>query len=186
MKAATIQAPKKPVTPRPTRCRLRIRTILVPIVLLLALTLSTITAAPQKRTDGARPLTFSNTISFFREALRMRPLKADARIAVFAEGEWKNRDIYNHSVIFIENADEDVAITFIMSGDEGMNWVNEFFDSPFFVQPETEALFALLNRGIGTRSANIGRYRVELSRWEPRHHEIVSVSLMPRGQRASE
>ncbi|MEO5719124.1 MAG: hypothetical protein ABIR29_11190, partial [Chthoniobacterales bacterium] len=57
--------------------------------------------------------------------------------------------------ILIENADEDLEITFMMSGDEGMNWVNEFFDSPFFERSETESLFQLLNNGHGTRRAKV-------------------------------
>ena len=151
---------------------------LLALMLLLAAAPDTF-AAPQPPREGrqVRPLTFTNAVAFFREALRRRPVKVDQRTAIFAEGEWKNADVYNHSVIVVENADEDVEITFIMTGDEGMNWVNEFIDSAFFTQRETESLFGLLNRGLGTRKATIGRFRVELSRWEPRHHEIVVVSL---------
>ena len=61
-------------------------------------------------------------------------------MAMFTEGEWKTRNAYNHSLIFLENADEDVEITFVMSDDEGMNWVNEFMDSPLFERSETESL----------------------------------------------
>jgi len=141
-----------------------------------------VSAAPKQPPDVARqkPLTFTNAISFFREALRRPPLKIDQRTAIFAEGEWKNANIYNHSAIIVENADDDVEITYFMSGDEGMNWVNEFLDSQFFVKSETESLFALLNSGPGTHTANVGRFRVELSHWEPRHHVIVVLSLRPR------
>ena len=155
------------------------------IAVIAALALSTSTAAPRSRStsgDQLRPLTFGNVVAFFREALGRSPLKTDARTAVFAEGEWKNRDIYNHSLIFIENADEDVEVTFVVSGDEGMNWVNEFFDSPFFQRAETEALFGLLNSVRGSRRANIGRFTVELSHWQPRHHEIVVLSLTRRAR----
>ena len=166
---------------RAISCNVRRPTILLSVVLaLLTLQPLTFAADPERAAVQSASLTYRNVISFFREALGRAPLKADSRIALFAEGEWKNRDLYNHSVIFIENADEDVQITFIMSGDEGMNWVNEFLDSRFFAQRETEALFALLNRGLGTRKASIGRFRIELSRWEPRHHEIVVISLTPR------
>ena len=141
-----------------------------------------VSAAPKQFREVARqtPLTFTNVISFFQEALRRPPMTVDQRTAIFAEGEWKNANIYNHSAIFVENADDDVEITYVMSGDEGMNWVNEFLDSHFFVKSETESLFGLLNSGSGTHSANVGRFRVELSRWQPRHHEIVVLSLRPR------
>ena len=158
---------------------MKIITCAVAVIMLFAL--QDVMAAPKPR-DVARqkPLTFTNAISFFREALGRPPLKVDQRTAIFAEGEWKNANIYNHSAIIVENADDDVEITYVMSGDEGMNWVNEFFDSHFFDQRETESLFALLNRGPGTHKANVGRFRVELSRWEPRHHVIVVLSLRPR------
>ena len=163
--------------------------IAIPIALALTFTTSGVSASPAKnsaaRPQDERPLTLATATSFFREALGRRPLKVDARTAVFAEGEWKSRNVYNHSLIFIENADEDVQITFIMTGDEGMNWVNEFFDSLFFSQRETDSLFALLNRGVGTRRATLGAFQVELSRWEPRHHEIVALSFTRKKLRLS-
>ncbi|MGZ5020352.1 MAG: hypothetical protein ACXWAV_07980 [Chthoniobacterales bacterium] len=153
------------------------------IAVFLALTLSLAVAAPNARSTGReqlRPLNFENVVSFFHDSLGKAPLTTAARTAVFTEGEWKNRNIYNHSLIFIDNADEDLQITFIMSGDEGMNWVNEFFDSRFFQRAETESLFALFNSVHGSRKTNIGRFAVEMSRWQPHHHEIVVLSLTPR------
>ena len=152
------------------------------VAVLTIFALQHVAAAPKEPREVARqkPLTFTNAISFFREALRRPPMKVDQRTAIFAEGERKNANIYNHSAIIVENADDDVEITYVMSGDEGMNWVNEFFDSHFFVKSETAALFALLNSGPGTQKANVGRFRVELSHWEPRHHVIVVFSLRPR------
>lgn len=137
-------------------------------------------AKPERPSARLQPLTYTNVISFFREALRRAPVTVDKRCAIFAEGEWKSPNVYSHSVIIVENADDDVEITFVMTGDEGMNWVNEFIDSQFFNQRETEAFFGVLNRGLGKHNSNIGRFRVELSRWEPRHHEIVVLSLTPR------
>lgn len=153
------------------------------ICVLLALTIPASYAAPRERARASaqlRPLTFANAVAFFHEALGRSPLSSDSRVAVFAEGEWKNRDVYNHSLIFIENADEDVEITYIMSGDEGMNWVTEFFDSPFFSRAETESLFDVLQNVRGSRHVSIGRFNVELDRWQPHHHEIVVISLTPR------
>lgn len=155
------------------------------LVLALTFFTSNACAAPPKSTArpaALRPLTFANVVAFFQEALGHPALKTDARIALFAEGEWANPNVYNHSVIFVENADEDVEITFIMSGDEGMNWVNEFFDSAFFTRSETESFFQLLNNGTGKRRAKLGRFAVEFSRWQPHHHEIVVLSLTPRKQ----
>ncbi len=137
-------------------------------------------AKPREHSAKRQPLTFGNVTSFFQDALRRAPLKVYKRCSIFSEGEWTNANWYNHSVIVVEKADEDVEVTFIMTGDEGMNWVNEFLDSPFFQRSETESLFQLLNNGHGTRRAKVGRFAVELSRWQPRHHEIVVLSLTPR------
>jgi len=131
---------------------------------------------------GRQPLTFANAVSFFRKALGRSPLKVDERCVLFAEGEWTNKNNYQHSIIAVENADEDLEITFIMTGDEGMNWVNEFFDSQFFARGETESLFRMLNSVHGTRRAKVGRFMVEFSRWQPHHHEIVVVSLSRRAR----
>src|SRR5688500_10139805 len=92
-------------------------------VALIIATQSAVAAPPPATTKQLKPLTFTNAVAFFRGALRRPPLKVDQRTAIFAEGEWKNADVYNHSAIMVENADDDLSITFIMTGDEGMNWV---------------------------------------------------------------
>lgn len=150
--------------------------------LLISVALCGIAAAapPPKSTQQPQPLTFDNLTRFFHDALGRAPVKVDKRCVVFAEGEWKSANMYNHSLIMVENEDEDVEVTFVMTGDEGMNWVNEFFDSRFFRRSETETLFGMLGHARGTQQAHVGRFGVELSRWQPRHHEIVVVSLTPR------
>lgn len=138
-------------------------------------------AAPQtKSRTQTQPLTFENVTRFFHEALGRAPVEVEKRCVVFVEGEWKNANVYNHSLVMVENADVDIQVTFIMTGDEGLNWVNEFFDSPFFERTETETLFSLLGTARGTKRINVGRFAVELNRWQPRHHEIVAISLTKR------
>ena len=156
--------------------------IICAVAVIMLFALQDVAGAPKQPREVAKlkPLNFASVTAFFREALGRAPVKVDKRTTIFAEGEWKNANLYNHSAIIVENADDDVEITYLMRGDEGMNWVNEFFDSHFFVKSETESLFGLLNSGPGTHKATVGRFRVELSRWEPRHHVIVVLSLTPR------
>ncbi len=126
-----------------------------------------------------RPLTFTNVRSYFSDTLRFRPTEVQKRCVIFYEGEWINPKLYNYCVIIVENSDEDLQVTFYITDDQEMNWVNEFLDSPFFTQQETENLYRLLYREKHARGERIGRFRVDLNHWEPKHAEIVVVSFTP-------
>jgi hypothetical protein len=124
-------------------------------------------------------LSYQNAVKFFRESLKERPLKVHQRCAVFFEGEYTSSNIYSHSVIIIENSDEDLEITFYISDDRGMFWISEFIDSAFFTRRETQSLFQLLHQTSGDRTARVGRFWVELTRAEPHHAKIVVFSFTP-------
>lgn len=70
---------------------------------------------------------------------------------------------YNYCVIILESCDEDLQVTFYLTDDREVNWVNEFLDSPFFTWPETENLFRLLHRKRPAREGKIVRFRVDLN-----------------------
>ena len=129
--------------------------------------------------EAPRHLTFANVRSFFSETLRIRPTEVQKRCVIFYEGEWQNANTYNYCVIIVENSDEDLQVTFYLTDDREMNWVNEFLDSPFFTQSETENLFRLLNQKRHVRGEQVGRFRVDASHWEPRHAEIIVFSFTP-------
>lgn len=150
---------------------------------LLALTTFVVTACalaerPVERTSPSA-LTFGNVRAFFSETLRIRPTEVQKRCAIFYEGEWVNAKIYNYCVIIVENSDEDLQVTFYLTDDREMNWVNEFLDSPFFNRDETEQLFHLLHQERPARGERVGRFRVDASHWEPRHAEIIVFSFAP-------
>ena len=130
-------------------------------------------ASPQP----TKRLSYENAIKFFKETLKERPLKVHHRCAVFFEGEYTSSNIYSHSVIILENSDEDLEITFYISDDRGMFWISEFIESGFFNRRETESLFALLHGTGDNRRTRVGRYRVELTRAEPHHAKIVVFSF---------
>ena len=129
--------------------------------------------------QAPRPLSFANVRSFFSDTLRLRPTEVQRRCVIFYEGEWRNANTYNYCVIIVENSDEDLQVTFYLTDDREMNWVNEFLDSPFFTRGETEQLFRLLNQERSARAEKIGRFRVDVSHWEPRHAEIIVFSFTP-------
>lgn len=150
-----------------------------------ALAGSAVAAEPAKKkaaitkpdTATTKPLTFENVRRFFSDTLRIRPKEVQKRCALFYEGEWKDANTYHYCVIIVENSDEDLQVTFYITDDREMNWVNEFLDGPFFNRKETEQLFGLLHAKTHVRGQKIGRYRVDVSHWEPRHAEIIVFSF---------
>ena len=131
------------------------------------------------------PLTFANVRHFFADTMQIRPTEVQKRCLIFYEGEWANANIYNYCVIIVENSDEDLQLTFYITDDREMNWVSEFFESSFFTRNESENLYRLLHRGKHARGEKVGRFRVDLSHWVPRHAEIIVVSFtsLPRAAR---
>jgi hypothetical protein len=155
------------------------------ITLFLGLTISTflgcaatLVAAPAA--GAPRPLTFANVRAYFADSLGFRPTEVQKRCVIFYEGEWVNAKIYNYCVIIVENSDNDLQVTFYITDDQEMNWVHEFLQSSFFTQTEAENLYRLLNREKHARAERVGRFRVDLSHWEPRHAEIIVLSFTPR------
>ena len=66
---------------------------------------------------------------------------------------------------------------FYLTDAHEMNWVTEFLDAPFFAQSETQKLFGLINSGHDIRREQVGRFRVDFNRWQPRHAEILVFQL---------
>jgi hypothetical protein len=145
---------------------------------MLALGAATITSG-STTAEAPRPLTSASVRAFFSDTLRIRPTEVQKRCVIFYEGEWQNAKTYNYCVIIVENSDEDLQVTFYLTDDREMNWVNEFLDSPFFTRNETENLFRLLNQKRHVRDEQVGRFRVDASHWEPRHAEIIVFSFTP-------
>jgi len=144
-------------------------------------------AEPAKRNADAAaitPLTYTNVVSFFKEA-RLHPTEVQKRCTVFFEGEWKSANIYSYCLIIVENSDEDIQVTFYLTDAHEMNWVSEFLDAPFFAATETQRVFHLINSTHDVRGQKIGRFRVDFHRWQPRHAQILVFSFTPAGTRKS-
>jgi hypothetical protein len=134
--------------------------------------------AAKSANSATTPLTFANTVSFFKSA-NFRAIEVQPRCVIFFEGEWKNRNVYDYCVIMVENSDRDIQITFYLTDAHEMNWVTEFLDSQFFSRNETEKLFQLVNAGNEVRGQEVGRFRVDFHHWQPRHADILVFSFMP-------
>jgi hypothetical protein len=137
--------------------------------------------SPKPQANGEKPLTYANVISFFKST-HLRATEVQPRCTVFFEGEWKNANVYDYCLIIAENSDRDIQVTFYLTDAHEMNWVTEFIDSPFFTMSEKRKLFGLLNRNRGTRGEKVGRFRVDVNHWQPRHAEIIVFSFTPLGK----
>jgi hypothetical protein len=139
-----------------------------------------ISGAPTAKsaTSSTTPLTFANAVSFFKAA-KFRATEVQPRCAIFFEGEWKSKNVYDYCVIMVENSDEDVQVTFYLTDAHEMNWITEFLDSQFFNRGEAEKLFQLMNARSDVRGQNIGRFRVDFHHWQPRHAELLVFSFTP-------
>ncbi len=158
------------------------RMAMIPLRALLLLGLTTMAAGAATRptlVTPPRPLTFANVRAYFSDTLGFRPTEVQKRCVIFYEGEWVSPKVYNYCVIIVENSDKDLQVTFYITDDHEMNWVHEFLQSPFFTRSESENLYRLLNRGRHAKAERVGRFRVDLNHWEPRHAEIIAVSFTP-------
>ena len=154
-----------------------------PIIILTVVALAggASAAEPTQRkpdTTTAKPLTYANVVSRFKEA-RLHPTEVQKRCTVFFEGEWKSTDIYSYCLIVVENSDEDIQVTFYLTDAHEMNWITEFLDAPFFARGESEKLFGLVSAHPENRREKIGRYHVDFHHWQPRHAEIFVFSFTP-------
>lgn len=134
--------------------------------------------ATRSANSAPTPLTFANTVSYFKSA-KFRATEVQPRCAIFFEGEWKSANLYDYCVIMVENSDQDIQITFYLTDAHEMNWVTEFLDSQFFSRSETEKLFQLMNARSDVRGQNIGRFRVDFHHWQPRHAQLLVFSFTP-------
>src|SRR5581483_3223450 len=130
------------------------------------------------RSPATQPFTYANVVSSFKEA-HLRATEVQPRCTIFFEGEWKNPNVYDYCVIMVENSDQDIQVTFYLTDAHEMNWVTEFLDAPFFAQAETKKLFDLMNSERDVRGQNVGRFRVDFHRWQPRHAEILVFTFTP-------
>jgi hypothetical protein len=121
-------------------------------------------------------LTYENVVSFFRDT-QLKATEVQKRCTVFFEGEWKNRNVYSYCLIIVEKSDEDIQLTFYLTDAQELNWLTEFIDGPFFAQAEKRQLFGLMNSGRDRRRQQVGRFRVDFHKWQPRHAQILVFSF---------
>lgn len=127
-------------------------------------------------------LNFNNVVAFLKETLGKRPPEVHKGLVVFYEGEWATRTRYRHSVITVEESEEDLAVTFCITDDRGADWINRFLHGPFFTSAEADELSGMLNRQNHRQSNRVGRFDVEVARMMARRNEAVVLSFQSAGK----
>jgi hypothetical protein len=137
--------------------------------------------AAEKRPQSL-PLNFNNAVAFFKETLGKQPPEVHKRCVVFYEGEWATRTRYRHSVITVEESDEDLAITFCVTDARGFDWINRFVHGPFFTAAETSELSGMLAHRDHRQAGQVGRFDVEVAHMAARRAEVVVLSFQIAGK----
>ena len=146
------------------------------IVYAVALSIFSSSANGAENRSEPLPLTLSTCVAFFKETLGKRPTEVHKDCVVFYEGEWATRSRYRHSVITVDQSDDDLAITFCITDDRGANWIERFIRGPFFAEVESRRLAGLLEFA-GNNSARVGRFDVKMFKAVVRHTEVVVLSF---------
>ncbi|HEX7517414.1 MAG TPA: hypothetical protein VF345_09030 [Chthoniobacterales bacterium] len=165
-----------------TRAESRVRTFGTAFVCALALSSGSGSVHAAEKRPQSLPLNFNNSVAFFKETLGKQPPEVHKRCVVFYEGEWATRTRYRHSVITVEESDEDLAITFCITDDRGADWINRFVRGPFFTVAETNELSGMLAHHDHRQSGQVGRFDVEVAHIVARRTEVVVLSFQTAGK----
>jgi hypothetical protein len=165
-----------------TRAESRLRTFGTVFVCALALSSGSGSVHAAEKRPQSLPLNFNNSVAFFKETLGKQPPEVHKRCVVFYEGEWATPTRYRHSVITVEESDEDLAITFCITDDRGADWINRFVRGPFFTVAETNELSWMLAHRDHRQSGQVGRFDVEVAHIVARRTEVVVLSFQTAGK----
>jgi hypothetical protein len=160
----------------------RLRTFGSAFIGVLTLSSGSGSAPAAEKHPQSLPLNFNNAVAFFKETLGKQPPEVHKRCVVFYEGEWATRTRYRHSVITVEESEEDLAITFCITDDRGADWIKRFVHGPFFTDAETNELIGMLAHRDHRQSGQVGRFDVEAAHLVARRTEVVVLSFQTAGK----
>jgi len=160
----------------------RLRTFGTAFICALALSPGSGSVQAAEKRPQSLPLNFYNAVAFFKEMLGKQPPEVHKRCVVFYEGEWATRTRYRHSVITVEESDEELAITFCTTDDRGADWINRFIRGPFFTLAETNELSGMLAQQDHRQSGRVGRFEMEVAHMAARRTRVVVLSFQTAGK----
>jgi hypothetical protein len=160
----------------------RLRTLGATLISVLALASGSGSVFAAEKRPQSLPLNFYNSVAFFKEVLGKQPPEVHKRCVVFYEGEWATRTRYRHSLITVEESEEDLAITFCITDDRGKDWIDRFVHGPFFTVAETNELSGMLAHQDHRQASRVGRFDVEIAHTAARRTRVVVLSFQTGGK----
>jgi hypothetical protein len=121
------------------------------------------------------PFSVGQVLDYFNEAFGKRPFKTDHKSFVYTDRE--NPD--EVAIITVSDLESRLGVALLATGDYGVNYIREFFEAPFFLRPESEQLYTLLEGGPGIRSFALERFSVQMSISEAERWLVVALEFRP-------
>ncbi len=131
------------------------------------------------RAEKVEPLRFKPVVELFTKMTEIHPMKIHARCVVFGLGEAYKANDHVESIIIVTEDPPRLAVSFVISGGYGMNFVGEFFEAPWFTRAESEEFHRLLYGPQGHSSARFDRFGLDFSRIETPEWHFISMSFGP-------
>jgi hypothetical protein len=121
------------------------------------------------------PFSVGQVLDYFNEAFGKRPFKIDDKSFVYTDRG--NPD--EVATITVSDLEASLGVVLLATGDYGVNYIREFFEAPFFLRPEIEQLYMLLDRGPGIRSVALERFNVQMRISEAGRWIVVALEFSP-------
>jgi hypothetical protein len=121
------------------------------------------------------PFSLAQILDYFNEAFGKRPFKTGHKSLVYTDRE--NPD--EVAIITVSDLESKLGVALLATGDYGVNYIREFFEAPFFLRPESEQLYMLLEGGPGIRSFALERFSVQISISESGRWLVVALEFRP-------
>ena len=121
------------------------------------------------------PFSVEQVLDYFNEAFGIRPFKIDDKSFVYTDRG--NPD--EVAMVTVSGLESRLGVVLLATGDYGVNYIREFFEAPFFLRPESEQLYMLLDRGPGIRWFALERFSVQMSISEAGRWLVVALEFRP-------
>ena len=149
-------------------------------VIRTAIAVALLATSPQPvRIEKPAPLEFDPVVALFKKMTKVLPARMHGRCVVFSLGEAYRANDHVESIIVVTEDPPRLAVSFLISGDYGMNFVSEFFEAPFFTRDESEKFYALLYAPMGNSAARFPRFTLDFTRVETPEWHFISMSFGP-------
>jgi hypothetical protein len=121
------------------------------------------------------PFSLGQVVDYFDEAFGKRPAKRDDGGFAYVDRENPDEVV----IVTVSESEANLCVVLRATGDYGVNYIREFFEAPFFLDTESEQLYALLDGGPGIRSVALERFNVQMRVLEAGRWVLIAVQFRP-------